>query len=164
MAPDPDIFFAIMIGMIKNDFVSYQVFAKLTSNKTINELKNRISDAKANDNYDNYEIIFLMEKELYKLTEAAMVAEISKHPKFELLNNEKITPYFMNLVKQCKSNDSLALIRNDAGEDFASERARNQYITNYYRRLYTRDANAIELNDQSINEFLGEAICESSIV
>jgi hypothetical protein len=153
-----------MIGMIKNDLISYQVYARLSANKAVNELKKRIADEKLIDNYQNYNAIFIMERELDKLSEAAMLAEIKKQPRFELLNNEKMTPHFINLVKQSKATESLAVIKDDRGDAFVTDKARNQYITNYYRRLYTKNANEVALTDTSISDFLGPDICQSSIV
>jgi hypothetical protein len=110
------------------------------------------------------ETLFDLEKELEKMSDAMMRGEVSKHPMFNLLNNEKITPHFVSMVKLSKKTKSLSVIKDDNGEPFVNEANRNRYITDYYRNLYTRAINALALNANSIEEFLGPEICESGAV
>jgi hypothetical protein len=163
MVPDPDVFFETMLGMIKNDLVSYQVHARLVANKTVTDLKNRINRIK-NSGEDDFNTLFTLEKFLDVLEDTIMRGEVSKHSLFDILNNEKITPHFVNMSKAGKNIDSLAAIKDDNGNAFMNDTCRHRYITNYYRRLYTKENDLPVLNDNSIAEFLGPEICDSSIV
>jgi hypothetical protein len=162
VVPDPDVFLETLLGMIKNDLISYQVYARYLENKSFKDLKQRIEDCKQNGTH--LATLFDLEKELDKMSDAMMRGEVSKHPMFDLLNNEKITPHFVSMVKLSKKTESLLVIKDDNGEPFVNETGRNSYITDYYRNLYTRDINAPALNANSIEEFLGPEICESGVV
>jgi hypothetical protein len=39
VVPDPDVFFETLLGMIKNDLISYQVYARYLENKSFKDLK-----------------------------------------------------------------------------------------------------------------------------
>jgi hypothetical protein len=58
MDPDPDIFFETLIGMIKNDLISYQAFTFKKEREQLHELKNTISRLKVTNNYANFDEIF----------------------------------------------------------------------------------------------------------
>jgi hypothetical protein len=163
MVPDPDVFFETMLGMIKNDLMSYQVHARLVANKTVTDLRNRINSLKEIAGPD-LNTLFTLEKSLDVLEDTIMRSEVSKHSLFDILNNEKITPHFVNMSKIGKNIDSLAVIKDDNGNDFFNDACRHRYITNYYRRLYKKEEGLPVLNDNSISDFLGPDICESSIV
>ena len=45
-----------------------------------------------------------------------------------MLNNEKITPYFLNLVKETKNEDPISSITNDDETPFESDDERNNFI------------------------------------
>jgi hypothetical protein len=109
MVPDPDVFFETMLGMIKNDLVSYQVHARLVANKTVTDLRNRINSLKEIADPD-LKTLFTLEKSLDVLEDTIMRSEVSKHSLFDILNNEKITPHFVNMSKIGKNIDSLAVI------------------------------------------------------
>jgi CRISPR/Cas system-associated protein endoribonuclease Cas2 len=98
MVPEPDVFFKTLLGMMKNDIISYQVYARLVKNKSFNDLKNRIVRCKADDNGD-FETLFVLERALDKMSDTIMRGEVSKHSMFDILNNEKMTPHFVNMTK-----------------------------------------------------------------
>jgi hypothetical protein len=81
--------------------------------------------------------------------------ELERYEKFERLNNEKITPYFMNLVQnEVKQDANLNDICDDYGNEFTSEPDREQYISNFYGTLYKKPDMAA-LPQDCINRFLG---------
>ena len=45
-----------------------------------------------------------------------------------MLNNEKITPYFLNLVKGTKNENPISSITNDDKTPFDSDGERNNFI------------------------------------
>ena len=49
-----------------------------------------------------------------------------------MLNNEKITPYFLNLVKGTKNEDPISSITNDDETPFDSDDERNNFIKNTF--------------------------------
>jgi hypothetical protein len=55
---------------------------------------------------------------LNNVIESDLKDELKLYKKFELLNDEKITPYFMSLTKLPDSNATLMNILNDNGVNF----------------------------------------------
>ena len=63
-------------------------------------------------------------------------SEVLERKKFELLHNEKITPYFLTLVKGSKKEDTLENITKDDGTEFEIPDARKDFIKNSFESLY----------------------------
>jgi hypothetical protein len=95
---------------------------------------------------------FDLERELCDIYEADLKAELSNYKKFERLNNEKITPYFMKLVKQSCQADSLEDIEYDPVE----YNSREESITGFYKKLYKKPRDHRNCTKNSIPEFLGQ--------
>jgi exonuclease III len=60
--PDPEIFLETLTGMIKNDLISYQYFAKKQKNLLIDKLKSELTTLKNTVNQDTDQIIMLEKK------------------------------------------------------------------------------------------------------
>jgi hypothetical protein len=163
LVPDPDVFYETLIGMIKNELISYQTFASKKLYSQITELKNEISDLK-NTGIIDFEILFSKEKMLDDAMDMIMRAELEKNSSFEILNAEKITPHFIKMMKVGKRSESLQAIKDDRGNDFQEEKLRKEHITKFYKNLYSKPENLLEINDQTIPDFLGPDICNSSVV
>jgi len=101
-----DVFFEALINCIKNNALSHQAYVFRLRGMKKNILKKRISQLKQNFNA-NTNLILESERELSALIEHELKLELQHYKKFENLNNERITPYFMNLVKTKNSSDSL---------------------------------------------------------
>jgi hypothetical protein len=84
MDPDPDIFFETLIGMIKNDLISYQAFTFKKEREQLYELKNNISRLKATDNYENFDEIFRLEHRLDAIMDKIMKSEIEKNSLYDI--------------------------------------------------------------------------------
>jgi hypothetical protein len=161
--PDPDIFLETLTGMLKNELISYQSFAAKCSRSQIEKLYREIKNLKK-ETPQNLDVIIPLEKSLDTIVDAALRAEIEKNSKFEILNAEKITPHFVKLAKVGGGTESLSSIKNDTGEVLENDADRNEYITNHYRKLFKEKDDRQPLNANSIRDFLGEEICNNSIV
>jgi hypothetical protein len=80
------------------------------------------------------------------------------------LNNEKITPNFINLSKGSKSEASLSDLKNENGLDFGSEEVRKVYVRDFYKKLYKSPECDSVFSDTCIEDFLGEEILNSRLV
>jgi hypothetical protein len=87
--PDLDIFFETLLGMIKNELVSYQAYAGKVAHRLIENLKSEIANAK-NDPDPEHEVIFGKEQVLNNLIDTQMRAEIEKYKIFDVRNEEKL--------------------------------------------------------------------------
>ena len=70
-----------------------------------------------------------------------------------MLNNEKITPYFLNLVKGTKNEDPISSITNDDETPFDSDDERNNFIKNTFEKLYAIPKDELSLNNGCIKIF-----------
>ena len=120
---------------------------EFTLNCEINVLKQE--DAK-----DNVRINEL-ERQLAEHIDFKLKKEVTNHKKFEMLNNEKITPYFFNLVKGTKKEDPISSITKDNETPFDSDDERNNFINQTYEKLYAIPEDEEPLNSGCIENFLG---------
>ena len=104
---------------------------------------------------ENRNQINLKEHALALHNEETIRNEVLEYKKFEMLNNEKMTPYFLSLVKGSKKEESLDQVVNDDGTPFNSSKDRNNFIKNTFADLYKIPDDEFELNGDSISNFLG---------
>ena len=152
---EPEIFFQTLVSCIKNNVLSHQAHIfKLRSEKK-NILSKTISELKKDFNRNTDEILRL-ERHLSGVIETELRDELLHYKKFELLNAEKITPHFMNLVKTVSTKGNIEEIKKDNGNDFIDEPEQKKYIHDYYKAIYSQpDNNAKNTNLHDIENFLG---------
>jgi hypothetical protein len=105
-----------------------------------------------------------LEGALNTLTDKILRKKLENCSNFEILNNEKITPHFVNLAKGFKSEASLDDILDAAGRPFPSTNSRKEYIRSYYQELYATPEDEPESLEGCIEEFLGQEILNSNLV
>jgi exonuclease III len=164
MDPDPDIFFETLVGMIKNELISYQTYAKKRINEQGKDLRLSIDNLKSHGLAAEFDRIFALESKLNEMEDLNMKAELEKFSFFDILNAEKITPYFLKVLKAGHGNESLNAVKNDDGTEFLDDKSRNEFITRFYKNLYSKDMNLPVLENTVIEDFLGPEICNNSIV
>ena len=92
-------------------------------NKEINTLKQLTPP--------DHTLINTKERELAIHNERQLKNEVMERKKFEMLNNEKITPYFLSLVKGSKKEETLENITRDDGTEFENPADRK----NFYKKF-----------------------------
>ena len=107
------------------------------------------------DYINKQNIIFEKERKLGEYLERRLKIELSNYNKFEMLNCEKITPYFMNLVKSCKKESTLDGIVREDGNIFTNKSEQEEYICKSFEELYKKPDENI-LGAECIRDFLGE--------
>jgi hypothetical protein len=111
----------------------------------------------------NQAAIFSKEKELSKLIESELKAELTLMKGFERLNDEKITPHFLKLAKNTKRTLCLDVINVPDEEKLSGNVAqdRENYIKKFYAELYSKPGDENNTTVNNITEFLGPvADCE----
>jgi hypothetical protein len=132
---EDDFFFEGLISVVKSATLSIQADLFKTKNKYKKRLCDEIDLLKKDYNRNAMQI-FDIENTLTLYIESELKSELENYKKFERLNNEKITPYFMRLVKGSNNTADLSKIKNDAGNAFQSDTDRENYITEFYKKLY----------------------------
>jgi hypothetical protein len=152
-----------LVNNIKNDCVSYQVFINRTISNTVSSIEARLAVLKGNY-VVNYEEIFLLEKKLNCITDAKLRSKLESNRNYEVFNNEKITPNFVNLSRGSKSEAMLSNLLDDSGNPFENDTEMKEYVRTFYKNLYRRPAADQNFNENCIQEFLGEDILNSRLV
>jgi hypothetical protein len=79
---------------------------------------------------------------------------------FENLNHERPSKSFLNIAKAIQKNDDISKILNDDNSEFATDKDRENFITNFYADLYRKDEGV----GGSIEDFLRPEICAHPLV
>ncbi len=156
-----DVFLEILIMSIKNSCLAYQHNLFKIKNMQKSRLGKKIDNLKLDFNANAGEIL-RTERELDRIIELELREEVVKMQKFERLNNEKITPYFLSLAKQPNVTCKLSDITKEDGTPFESCAEQNEYIRGYYADTYKRVENGN--NNISIESFLGEVANEEVVI
>jgi len=160
----PDIFFQTLVNCIKNNALSHQASIFKIRNLKKQNIKRRMVLLKQNFNQNTAEILEL-ERVLTNLVESELRDELLHYKKFEHLNNEKITPHFMNLVKSKKSGDSLENLKKNDGTEFTNVNELKEYVRNYYRDIYKQENNAANnCTIENVQQFLGPVAFDPIVV
>ena len=127
---NPKIFFQTLVNCIRNNVLSHQsdVFKLRNAKKYF--FKKQLNFLKQNFNNNAMEILRL-ERNLSTLIEGEIRDELSHYKNFECLNNERMTPHFLNLVKGSRSEDNLSDIKRDNGENFSNKSELKQHVFDY---------------------------------
>ena len=88
------------------------------------------------DPINNQNQITIKERELTEFLGRTLKEELRNFDKFEFLNNEKITPYFLGLVKSNAKEATLGDITDEYGGMFENSEGRDDYIRKTFADLY----------------------------
>jgi hypothetical protein len=147
---------------VKNSSLSHQhAFYKIKNLKKsvlIKELQLLKKDFLGNQG-----LIFQKELELSNIIEHDLCEELKQNKKFENMNNEKITPYFMALAKLPDTEAVLTDIQQENGTDFMTKKDRDDYIVDYYRQVYNNNDKTDSANT-SIDSFLGNVLTHPDVI
>ena len=114
------------------------------------------------DSLGNQNAIFEKEFELATYLEGKLKLELMERKKFETLNSEKITPYFMSLVKGSKVEAKLDEITREDGTEFANNDDRVKYIVDTFGDLYKKPPGEV-IDVNCIENFLGD-LTENNVI
>jgi Reverse transcriptase (RNA-dependent DNA polymerase) len=152
---DDDIFFEALITKVKTCVLGAQqkIYNVINAKKV--RLTKRLNQLKT-DYLSNKNEIFRVEQELANHLEKLLRDEVENMGIFTRLNNEKITPYFVNLAKQISGSDSTDIIADGTGTTFENKEANEKYITDFYSDLYKNPPNDKCVTKDDIINFLGD--------
>jgi hypothetical protein len=92
------------------------------------------------------------------MADRALRSELENYAIFEHVQSEKISPLFLRLAKGEKTNDNLASICDNNCVRFRSDSARKEYITDYYRDIYSITPGEVNAYEGCVADFLGPDI------
>ncbi len=137
---------------IRNDVISFQIFIQRTVKKCKKEIESKVADLKKD--YDlNSEEIFELGSKLNSISHSEILNKIEGCRDFNIINGEKITPFFLSLATSNKAEVVMSSIKNDDGSDFPSAQEMKNYVRNYYAKLYTPPPSDENYNENCIRDF-----------
>jgi hypothetical protein len=134
---------------------------KLTKLKNIKKRKmEKKIDSLTESYFENEAEICELEKKIRSINDYELRHLMSEKKIFENLNHERPSKTFLDIANAVAKCDDICNIRDDNGQAFVDDKAREEYITNFYSLLYRKD----EEVEGSVEDFLGEEICEHPLV
>ena len=159
---EDDEFFEILIRKINKAVLELQCNSTASEKLRINAIKSELNQLK-NKYMDNRLLIGDLEDELNCILEAELEDKIRNYIKIESLNDEKMTPAFLNMAKSF-TNDSTSVICDGNGSPFKSAGERGEYIADFYRTLYEIPMGKPPVLTGCIELFLGPDIINNPAV
>jgi hypothetical protein len=158
-----DIFLETLINNIRNECVSYQIFLSKTVTASTKKITDLLKNLKLAYEANEAEITSL-EKKLDEIIDNQLRNRLEATKNFEILQNEKITPFFLNLAKGNKAEASLMDLLDDEGNPFRTDNDLKEHVRQFYQNIYKKPAIDNQIQENCINNFLGEDICNSNLV
>jgi hypothetical protein len=151
---EDDIFLETLVNNIRNECVSYQIFLSKTILDSTGKIMGLLKEQKANY-VGNKSKIIPLEKKLDKIVDNKLRKQLEATSNFEILQNEKITPFFLNLAKGTKAEASLSDLLDDDGNPFRSDAELKEYIRNFYQKIYRAPESDSHIREDCIHIFWG---------
>ncbi len=162
LLPDDD-FLEILINDLRNDIISYQTNLLNTQKEIRKKLLKRLKVAKENANF-SVEDITTIENELRSMDENDLNFIVEKNSLFENIHTERITPFFLKVIKGNVSLSSQNSIKGEGGAPFLSDIDRKEYIREHFANIYKKNPNEPDDLRGCIENFLGEEILNNPVV
>ena len=115
------------------------------------------------DPINNQNLITKKEWELTKFLGRTLKEELRNFDKFEFLNNEKITSYFLGLVKSNAKEATIGDITDEKGRTFENSDGREDCIRKTFADLYKKPDEII-LGLDCITDFLGDVAKKETVL
>ena len=136
---DDDEFFEKLISGINQAVLELQQNSLRSEKLRIKVIKDALDKLKAEYNNNRLEIENF-EDELGLILEQELEDKVRNYLKTEALNDEKMTPMFLNMAKSF-NNDSIMVICDQNNSPFTSAQERGKYIADFYKKLYELPGN-----------------------
>ncbi len=143
--------------------IGYQAFVLQMQKKAKRELELKLDKLKKAGNCD-YVKISELERELTVINDTEISYVLEKYLAFENANSERITPYFLKVIKGSKNLSSLNSLKDNDGRNFNSDLERKNYIREHFVKIYKKDPNEPDDLTGCIENFLGEEIVQNPLV
>jgi hypothetical protein len=152
------LFFETLVNNIKNMVLKIQNNIYKAKNARTTTVKTELELLKKNY-VANQVQIFKLKKELSNILESELKSELHLIKGFEHMNDEKITPHFLQMAKNLQKNPYLEIIEVPVEERLTGDVGldRTNYILKFSGDLYGVPVGSSALTDNSIPEFLDRA-------
>jgi hypothetical protein len=149
-----DVFFEEQVACTKEAMLSLQSKIKEAESRNKRNWTIELSRLKTGNFAANFERICHLETLLNNASEKFVSDRIGNFIKTDVLNSEKMTPRFLKLAESNISSE-ISEIKDDNGIPFDCDKKRQDYITNFYEKLYKIPAGSRTDFANCVNDFLG---------
>ncbi len=160
---DNDEFLEVLINNLRTDVISNQSFIANSIKANKKRITKKLEILKGNG-YNNLDEISNLERELTNINESELSFICEKNMIFENINSERITPYFLKVLKGNKTLSSLTSIKDERGNNFTNDKEQKDYIVQHYEKIYKKDLDEPESLEGYIENFLGPEILQNQVV
>jgi exonuclease III len=160
---DYDDFMEILINSVRNSVISYQSFISKTVAFSKKKMEKKLIVLKQNT-VANFNEISQLEIDLRNINKLEINAELEKNPNFETLNTERITPFFLKMVKGSTQEKSQTEIRDQQGRVFTNSEEQKRYIFEHFANSFKRNPLEPENLENCIEDFLGPQITNHPLI
>jgi exonuclease III len=154
---EPDTFMELLLITVRNEILNFQCFLKREGLKIKSETAKKLSDLKK-DYEINFAKICQLESKLQIINEAEIRSKIENFSNFEILNREKMTPYFLNVFRGPKKVGSLEEVCSDEGVPFDTDEKRHEHIVQFFEKVYAIPDNYPVNFEGCVDNFLGDLV------
>ncbi len=154
---EPDVFFEKLVTCCKKSMIRLQNHAKYVESAVKKSWTAELVRLKKLDYEANFERITVLENLLNAASEKYVMERLSNYIKSDVLNSEKMTPRFLKIAEK-NVEISLSTIKDDKGNQFASDNDRHEHIVRFYEKLYKNPVNMPNNFSNCVENFLGELV------
>jgi exonuclease III len=152
---DPDVFFKKLLSSCKSSMLRLQNLAKYVESAVKKNWTAELVRLKRTNYAANFETITQLENLLNAASEKFVRDRLSNYVKSEVLNLEKMTPKFLKIAEK-NVEISLATIKDEDGNPFATNEDRHEHIVKFYEKLYKNPVDMPNDFSNCVEEFLGD--------
>jgi hypothetical protein len=156
IAIESDLFMEVLLNNLRNELTSYQFFIENFKNSEYRNAVLLLSEIKEPERRD------CIEDKISRLNDIRIRDRLLHSNIYDIVNNEKMTPHFLNLSKISANTGSLSDIKMDSGANFADQSSLRQHIITEYEKIYGTQGPDSSVLD--IENFLGPDITNHEIV
>ena len=133
---EPDQLLECLLNEIKNTCISFQSFYVKSTKEEKNNLSMQLSHLRSIGDFNS--VVFKnIESKLLEIEHCENLRLLQNTNYFNLLNHEKSTRSFSELLKNKNSHESLSSIKDYSGNVIQNDYERQTFIVNHFRQLFS---------------------------
>ena len=158
---EPDLMLICLLNEIKNTCISFQSFYVKTTKEEKSNLSKQLAHLRSIGDF--HSVVFKdTEARLLEIEHRENLRLLENTNFFNLLNHEKSTRSFSELLKNKNSHETLSSIKDNFGNTFQSDHERQNFILNHFKQLFSTSVEPeisleeffeLNENDPTLNPF-----------
>ena len=133
---EPDLMLECLLNEIKNTCISFQSFYVKTTKEEKHNLSDQLSHLRSIGDFNSVNFKEI-EAKLLEIEHRENLRLLENTNYFNLLNHEKSTRSFSELLKNKNSHESLSSIKDYSGNIIQNDNERQNFIVNHFKQLFS---------------------------